>query len=143
MVIPPIARRLLGALGVVTIAVSMFLFLVPSLMISLWPWPLTLLTARVMGAMFALPGLVGLGIAQDERWSAAKIILESQAFSIMLILLAAARARADFVGAPVATWLFVGGLAAMLVGIGGLYRVMERRRGGGRGIAGPARQPAG
>ena len=50
-------------------------------MIAVWPWTLTPLTARVAGAMFALPGLVGLGIALDRRWSAARIILQAQAIS--------------------------------------------------------------
>ena len=33
---------------------------VPSVAIAIWPWTLTQLTARVMGAMFAL-GVAGLG----------------------------------------------------------------------------------
>ena len=51
---------------------------------------LTPLTARVVGAMFALPGVVGLGIALEPRWSAARILLEAHACSIAMILIAAA-----------------------------------------------------
>jgi hypothetical protein len=78
--------------------------------------------------MFALPGLVGLGVALDPRWSAAQIILEAQGFSILLILGAVARAWSDFDPSRPATWLFAGGLAAMLAGIAALYVGIESRR---------------
>jgi hypothetical protein len=127
-VMPRWLRGALGVVGVMTLAISLLLFLQPQLMIAAWPWTLSPLTARVVGAMFALPGLVGLGIAFDARWSAARIILQAQAFSIGLILLAAARAWSDFNPASVATWLFVGGLSGLLIGIVILYGVLDRRR---------------
>lgn len=126
--IPSLVRWALGGIGVATLAISLFLFLKPATMIGVWPWTLTPLTARVAGAMFALPGLVGIGIALDERWSAARLILQSQAFSIALILLAAARAWPDFDPARPATWAFIGGLALMLAGIVALYLALEARR---------------
>ena len=60
-IIPYTWRLIMGAFGSITLVISLFLFLQPGMLISLWPWTLTPLTARVMGAMFALPGLVGLG----------------------------------------------------------------------------------
>jgi hypothetical protein len=125
--IPYPARLLVGAFGLITLVIGLFLFLQPALMVKLWPWTLTQLTARVMGAMFALPGVVGLGVAMDARWSAAQLILQSQSFSILLILLASFVARSDFDWAKPASWLFVGGLAAMLVSIQALYLFMESR----------------
>ena len=121
-------RWLLGIAGAITLTISLSLFLFPQLMIGVWPWTLTPLTARVMGAMFALPGLVGLGIASDQRWSAARIILQAQAFSIALILIAAATSWSDFNPANIATWLFVGGLSTLLIGIIILYVIMEMRQ---------------
>ena len=94
-------------------------------MIDIWPWSLSPLTARVMSAMFALPGMVGLGVAIDIRWSAAQVILQSQSFSILLILIAAARARREFDWSKPGSWLFVGGLGALLIGIVGLYFYMQ------------------
>jgi hypothetical protein len=123
--LPPTTRVIIGVIGGITLLVSIFLFLSPQLMIQVWPWKLTPLTARVMGSMFALPGLVGLGIAAEPRWSAARIILQSQSLSILLILIAAARAWGDFNPGHLATWLFVGGLAGMLILIAALYAVME------------------
>jgi hypothetical protein len=121
-------RAGIGLVGVVTLLVSLFLFLFPQVMIGAWPWTLTPLTARVLGAMFALPGIVGLGIALEPRWSAARIILQSQSFSILMILIAAGRAWGDFNPANPVTWLFIGGLAGLLVLIVGLYWRMEAVR---------------
>jgi hypothetical protein len=78
--------------------------------------------------MFVLPGLVGLGIAVDSRWSSARLILQSQALSIVFILISALRAWGDFdQSSPVAS-LFVGGLVLMLIGIVMFYLFMEARR---------------
>ena len=125
--LPRPLRLVLAGVGLVTLLISLVLFVSPQLMIGLWPWALTPLTARVMGAMFALPGLVGLGIAADPRWSSARIILQSQAFSILMILLAAARAWGEFNPANPAAWLFCGGLAGLFALILWLYIAMELR----------------
>jgi hypothetical protein len=128
-VLPVPVRVLIGVIGSTTLLVSLLLFIFPQVMITAWPWTLTPLTARVVGAMFSLPGMVGLGIAFERRWSAARIILESQSFSIMMILIAAARAWANFDPGKISTWLFVGGLAGMLIMIGWLYGSMSLYRG--------------
>ena len=121
-------RLFIAAIGVITLAVSLLLFLQPILMIRLWPWMLTPLTARVVGAMFALPAVVGLGIALEKRWSAARIILEAQAFSIVMILIATARAWSDFGQSKLITWLFVGGLSCLLVALAALYLSIKIHR---------------
>jgi len=128
LIIHPMIRLLIGIIGLITLAVSLLLFLQPALMISLWPWMLTPLTARVVGAMFALPGIVGLGIATEKRWSAARIILEAQACSIVVILIAAAFSLDDFAPSNPLTWLFVGGLTFLLVAIAALYLGCEIHR---------------
>src|SRR5579859_621465 len=126
--IPQVTRLFIGGVGAMTLAVSVLLFLQPALMIHLWPWMLTPLTARVAGAMFALPAVVGLDIALEQRWSAARIILEAQAFSIVLILIATARAWSDFEQSNLITWLFVGGLSFLLVALATLYVSIEIHR---------------
>jgi len=128
VIIPHMIRLLIGIVGSLTLAVSLLLFLQPDLMIHQWPWMLTPLTARVLGAMFALPGVVGLGIALEKRWSAACIILEAYAFSIVMMLIATARAWGDFEQSNALTWLFVGGLSLLLVAIAALYASMEIHR---------------
>ena len=89
---------------------------------------LTPLTARVISAMSALLGIAGLGIASDQRWSAARIILQAQALSIVMILVAVLRAWNDFDWASWASWLFVGWWDGLLLLIVGLYIGMEVRR---------------
>jgi hypothetical protein len=128
ILLPVIARVIVGLVGTATVVVSLLLFLFPQRMIQAWPWTLTPLTARVLGAMFSLPGIVGLGIAFEPRWSAARIILQSQCFSIVMILIAAARAWGDFQPANPITWLFVGGLAGLLILLIFLYASMEINR---------------
>ncbi len=128
LLLPWLLRAIIGFIGSITLLVSLFLFLAPQIMIAVWPWTLTPLTARVLGAMFSLPGIVGLGIAFEPRWSAARIILQSQSFSILMILIAAGRAWADFKPANIATYLFIAGLAGLLILIGLLYTGMEFAR---------------
>lgn len=128
VLIPQAIRLFLGVVGVMTLAVSVLLFLQPALMIHLWPWMLTPLTARVAGAMFALPGMVGLGIALEKRWSAARIILEAQACSIVMILIATVRAWSDFAQSNPSTWLFVGGLSFLLAALAALYVGIDLHR---------------
>jgi hypothetical protein len=117
VIVPLSVRFVIGVIGATTLVIAIFLFLNPALMIQLWPWKLTPLTSRVMAAMFSLPGMVGLGMAMDSRWSSAKIILQSQGFSILLILIAVFRDRADFNWATLGSWMFAGGLGGMLAGI--------------------------
>ena len=42
--------RVIGCIGVLAVAMTLFLFLFPQQAIDVWPWTLTPLTARVMGA---------------------------------------------------------------------------------------------
>ena len=115
--VPLLVRFVIGLVGATTLVVAIFLFSNPTLMIKLWPWTLTPLTSRVMAAMFSLPGMVGLGMAMDSRWSSAQIILQSQGFSILLILVAVLRNHTDFNWSTPGSWLFTIGLAGMLAGI--------------------------
>lgn len=118
----------MGIVGTIAIVISVLLFLQPALMIAVWPWPLTPLTARVTSAIYVLPGLVGLGIAFDSRWSSARLILQTQAFSILFILISAGRAWGEFNHSNPVTYLFVGGLTLLLIGISAYYLFMESRR---------------
>lgn len=112
--LPRVIRWAFGALGAVLTVAAALLLLAPELMIATWPWTLTPLTARVMAAMYVLPGLVGLSLAYDGSWSGARYILQAQAFSIVLMLVAVYVARADFDWGHPASWVFSGGLALIL-----------------------------
>lgn len=118
---------LLGLVGGLLIVVSLLLFLLPAVMIPTWPWQLTPLTLRVMAAMFVLPGIVGVNVARDGRWSAARFILQAQIGSIALILLAAVIARDDFDWSQLVSWTFIGGMALLAAVLLIIYVHMERQ----------------
>ena len=122
-------RITFGAAGVALLLISGLLFLNPDFMVASWPWALSPLTARVLSAMFALPALVSLGVAGDVRWSAARIILQSQSVSILFILLAVWISRADFDWENPWAAVFVAGLLLVVAGNGALYLRMERAAG--------------
>jgi hypothetical protein len=128
IVMPAGARWVMGLFGAIILITGVLLFLLPNLMIGIWAWQLTPLTARVAGGWFALAGVAWLGIARDSRWSAHRIALQSQAFSIALILIGVARAWSDLDPAKPMTWFFVGGMCFLLMLIVVVYAGIEARR---------------
>ena len=103
-----------GALGLVLAAASIVLVVAPDVLIPAWPWTLSPLTARVLGAMFALSGIVGVEIAIDRRPSAARAIVQAQAIAIAGILLGLLRAGDDVAWSSPTAWLFTGGMTVVL-----------------------------
>lgn len=121
------ARLVMAATGALAVSAGSFLFLLPQRAIDMWPWTITPLTSRVLGAIFML-GIAGLGVITDARWTAVRLMLQVQVLMLALILLAAARARDDFDAGNVMTWLLLGGFAAALAAAAGTTVAMERRR---------------
>jgi len=126
LLLPRAARSIIGAVGLLATAMGLFLFLLPDRAIDVWPWTLTPLTSRVLGAIFML-GLAGLGVFVDPRWSTARLMLQVQAFMMALILLAAARAWDDFDTSNALTWLLVGGFSGAFLAAIVLGRRMDAR----------------
>lgn len=125
--VPYPVRLVIGLVGGLTVLISIILFLQPGFMISTWPWQLTPLTARVMGALFALTGVGELGIALDARWSAVRIALQSQMIGIALIALAIVFSWSNFHQANPLTWVFIVSILFLLVVSPLFYLWMERR----------------
>ncbi len=118
--------RLIGMLGGLAALSSLFLFLFPKTAIQIWPWKLTELTARVMGAIFAL-GVAGLGAFSDKRWTGARVLLQVEGFMLALILVAAVRAHGDFDTSRPLTWVFGAGFLGLALVTAVLYVRMESR----------------
>lgn len=118
--------RIIAVVGALSVLTGAFLFLLPARAVALWPWTLTPLTARVLGAIFCL-GIAGLGAVFDRRWSSARILLQVAALMLTLILLAAARATGELDPSNALTWLICGGFAAVLAAIAILYLRMRAR----------------
>ena len=123
--IPQRIALVIGLLGVAAAVTSAFLFVLPTAAIVIWPWTLTELTARVMGAIFAL-GVAGLGVFTDRRWTSMRILVQVAGIMLVLILIAAVRAHSDFDTGKPMTWVLAAGFLAMSVGTALLYTGMER-----------------
>ncbi len=64
----PVEKGLITAVGTLALVTGVWMFLAPSAVIPLWPWPLTPLTSRVVGATLCLGG-AGAGVWFDPRWT--------------------------------------------------------------------------
>lgn len=126
----PLIRGVLLGAGATQALVALFLLISPSTMIDIWPWTLTPLTAQTLGGWFALPGITAIMMALDGRPSAIHITLQSQVIGLTLILLATARDWDSFDKANELTYVFVGGLGSLLLGLIALEAVMRRRTAG-------------
>jgi hypothetical protein len=128
---------LLAASAVGALAFGAALFVVPDELASVWPWPLTPLTARAIGA-WGLGGAVFLAlIAREGDWVRARPAMLSVAFFGALELVALARYAGTLDWDAAGAWIYV----AFLVGAiafgasGGL--MATRARAGGAAVAGP------
>lgn len=126
--IPVMAARVIAGVGVLALATGLFLFVFPSAAISIWPWALTPLTARVVGAVFCL-GMAGIGALADRRWSSARVLVQVGIAMLVLIVVSGIRAHADLLTGRPLTWTFVIGMPLLLVVMAIWYVSMERRRG--------------
>jgi hypothetical protein len=125
VLVPDLMARVIGAIGVLAVAVSLFLFLFPQRAIDIWPWTLTPLTARVMGAIFAL-GLAAVGAFSERRWAAYRLLVQVEMVMLVLILVSGVRAAEDWDTSNVLTWLFAAGFVGVLVASAVFYVRMER-----------------
>jgi hypothetical protein len=127
-----VARGVVATFGVVALGTGLTMLLAPSVVLPVWPWTLTALTARVLGAVLCL-GCAGLGVFVDARWMALRLMAQVALIMVGLILIAAGRARAQLDPDRVLTWLLLVGFTGLLVGTGALWLTHERgsRRGWG------------
>lgn len=112
------------ALGVLASATGVLMFLAPRRALPVWPWPLTPLTARVVGAIFCL-GVAGLTGFAGRRWSQLRILLQVAGIMLALIAVAAVRAHREWNSGRLLTWLFLVGFLSTAGGMAWLYARME------------------
>ncbi|MGD2078033.1 MAG: hypothetical protein PVH18_06600 [Chloroflexota bacterium] len=127
VLVAPALRWVMAAAGGLVVAGAVIFFLWPDLAISIWPWTLSLLTARVLAGWHLLLGVGALVLATDRRWSAWRIPLQSIALWQVLLLLNMLRQETDLGSAGLFNW-YMGYVLVGLLAIGLLYVVMERRR---------------
>lgn len=125
--LPRAVRMLGGIFGVVLTVSALALFAAPELMIGVWPWTVSPFTARILAGWFALFGVVNGVVALDSRWSAARILVQSQLLGFTLVLIGVARVWTNFDPSNGLTWGVVGGMVLYLIAILLLYIGMETR----------------
>jgi hypothetical protein len=127
LVVPSIARQAARPLGIALAAIAVASFVAPQLLIQVWPWTLTPLTARVLAGWAALLGVGNLVVAGDTRWSAWRVGVESIALWHLLFLVGAAFNRADFRNASLINWYTLS-VVGVLILMAVLYLAKESRR---------------
>lgn len=121
-----VERGVVALVGLVALAQGLVMFLRPSAVIDLWPWPLTPLTCQVMGAVFCL-GCAGISAWRDPRWSSIRLMLQVEVVMLALMLLAAVRAHDQMIAGRALTWPLLVGVLLVLAGSGYLWTRYELR----------------
>ncbi|MEJ3405059.1 hypothetical protein WDJ51_09970 [Rathayibacter sp. YIM 133350] len=126
--IPVPLRIVLALIGAGSLITGLTLFIAPGILIDVWAWPLTPLTARVVGAVVTLPGMVNLWMLAEPRWSAFRWVFQAQLISLGFMALAILIFSRDFIWSRPAAWLFVIGIAASLLIYLAVYVSLDRAR---------------
>jgi hypothetical protein len=121
-----VGRWVVGLIGLLALIQGIVMFVVPAQFIPIWPWTLTPLTCRVMGAIFCL-GSAGIGVFVDPRWTTVRLMLQVEFLMVTLMLIAAVRALPEFDISRPLTWLMLGGFVGVLLGSAYLWYSMEVR----------------
>jgi hypothetical protein len=121
-------RWIIGLIGLLALIQGLVMFGLPEQMIAIWPWTLTPLTCRVVGAIFCL-GCAGIGVLLDPRWTTLRLMLQVELLMVTLMLIAAVRARAEFHLDRPLTWVMLSGFVGLsLLRHGGPPTAKDRRR---------------
>jgi len=125
-IFPLAVATLLGLVGLALVLTGAMLFLAPGTLIPIWPWMLTSLTARVMGAWFILPGLIDLVADWNRRGDETFTILETQLLGLALVLVSIQRGRDALSPENLLTDVFTWGMPFLFLGVAALYGWMRR-----------------
>jgi hypothetical protein len=125
--VPRFTRRAVAVTGTVALLSALILFVQPQFAIRIWPWSLTPLTARVFAGWLLLPGIAGIYLCRESRWSGWRIPLESVTVANVFILIATVIAWNDWRPSNPLTLLFVAGIVGALLLLPTIYLFFERR----------------
>ena len=130
-----VPRIVLVGIGGLAVLTGVAMFVAPARAITVWPWPLTPLTCRVVGATFCL-GAAGLGVLADDRRDTVRLMRRVQLVMFVLILGAVVRARHEFFVDRPLTWVMGTGFVAVFAAsvVSGLPRRTANPRTPARGI---------
>lgn len=126
------------AIGLALGLFGLGLFVVPGTFDDLWPWPLTPLTARAIGAWLVSLGVALFSVAHERDWAAIRLIAPQGVLVSGLLLAGAVRFHDAFDWDRAPTWIYFGGVSVALIGGIALLAVQERKW---RRPAGPDADP--
>lgn len=129
VILPTPLRTALIVFGGVLAAIALLMFVLPELVIDVWPWSLTPLSARTVAAFVALPAVAWLVMAVDRRWSAARVMVATVALGLAMLLIAVWRAWPDFDQGNWLTYTYIAGLVGTLLGLIAMSVWMESAAG--------------
>jgi hypothetical protein len=124
--LPPALRLVLAIQAVTMLAVGAALFAAPADADALWPWQLTPLTARAVGAFLAGFGVAAAHAAVENDLARFEGAALAYAALGLLELLALALHSEDLTGASIDTWVYVGFLASVTA-VGAYASALARR----------------
>ena len=107
-------RWVLSAGASLGILIFIVVFIAPTILISLAPWKLTPLTARVFAGWTILTLASVVNIALDGRWSATRYLMQAAMVGLVLSLLALPRIWPELNPANPLTYALVGGMVVTL-----------------------------
>lgn len=122
-----VTRWVVGLIGLAALVQGVVMFVAPAAIIPLWPWELTPLTCRVVGAVFCL-GSAGISVLVDPRWVTIRLMLQVEVLMLTLMLIAAARAGTEFATDRPLTWVMLVGFVATFAASVFLWYTHEIRR---------------
>ena len=126
IIVPNTIRLAIRVIGAVLALTTIAGFLAPNLLIQIWPWELTLLTARVLSGWISLLGFGSLYLSTELRWSSWRIVLETIGIWEILTLIGGF-IHAQDLKAGWLNWLFVL-ILLQLISMVILYFNMELHR---------------
>lgn len=114
--------------GVVLVALGAALVVSPTAADAAWPWSLTPLTGRAVGAFLVAIGVGLLLGVRENDWHRIRPALVAYAVLGVLELIAVLRYSGELSGDSVGTWLYVGSLGVVLTtGAYGIVRILRAR----------------
>ncbi len=124
--VPWPVRIILALIGALALITGLMIFFVPAMAIEMWAWEVTPLTARVVGAVLTLPGMVNIWMLIDGRWSSFRWVFQAQLISLAFISAALLLAWGNLDWSRPAAPLFVGGILSSLLAYVAVYWYLER-----------------
>jgi hypothetical protein len=124
--IPPALRGILAIQAVVLGLLGLGLLLFPDSVASFWPWMLTPLTARAIGAWLLPIGLAGIWVVFENDLGRSRLLSTTYVFYAILVIGALARFREEIDWSHSSAWA-LGAMVALILVTGIAGRVAAAR----------------